>query len=162
MQEIAALQNEVDEWQQVIRQVDEMVDLYEMASAEQDAAVLADISVEAESLEHRMAEMRLRTLHVGAHDARDAIMTIYSGAGGTESQDWASILMRMYLRWAERKGFTADIIEVAEGDEAGIKEATIEIKGTNVYGSLRLNAAYTGWCIRPLITRTAGILHSHW
>ncbi len=137
MQQLAALQNEAQEWQQVIRQADELVDLYTMASAENDSAVLQDIEAESVSLERKLSELRLRTLLSGPHDACNAIMTIYSGAGGTESQDWASILMRMYMRWAERRGFSADIIELAEGDEAGIKEAMLEIKGDYVYGSLR-------------------------
>ncbi|MHB9031900.1 MAG: peptide chain release factor 2 [Anaerolineae bacterium] len=137
MQQLAALQNEVQEWQGAIRQADELVDLYEMASAENDEAVLQDIAAEAAALDSKLTELRLRTLMSGPYDSRDAIMTIYSGAGGTESQDWASILMRMYLRWAERRGFSADIIEVTDGDEAGIKEATLEIRGENVFGNLR-------------------------
>ena len=74
--------------------------------------------------------MRLRGCSCrGPHDARDAILSIYAGAGGTESQDWAEMLLRMYLRWAERRGFKAEIIDQTEGDEAGIKSATIEISG---------------------------------
>lgn len=137
MQQLTALQSEVQEWQDLIHQSDEMVEMYEMASSEGETSLLQDISAEAEVVARQLAVLRLRTLMSGPHDKRDAIMTIYSGAGGTESQDWASILMRMYLRWAESKGYTADIIELADGEEAGIKEATLEIKGLNAFGNLR-------------------------
>ena len=137
MQELAVLQGEVDAWDQLIRQTDELNELYELASSEQDEAMLADLEPETEAVAAKLAEMRLRTLMSGPHDSADAIMTIYSGAGGTESQDWASILMRMYLRWAERRGFTTEILEETEGDQAGIKEVTFEIRVKNVYGNLR-------------------------
>ena len=84
-----------------------------------------------------LARMRSETLLSGEHDRRDAILTIYAGAGGTESQDWAEMLLRMYLRWAERRGYQSEIIEQTEGDEAGIKSATVEFRGRNAFGYLR-------------------------
>jgi peptide chain release factor 2 len=88
-------------------------------------------------VERRLAQRRLALMLSGRHDQRDAILTIYSGAGGTESQDWVEMLLRMYVRWAERRGFKAEIIDEMPGEEAGLKSATIEIRGPYAYGNLR-------------------------
>jgi peptide chain release factor 2 len=112
----------------------------ELAKAETNAAqreeLLKDLNREIISADAYVAEMETRTLLSGENDHLNAIMTIKPGAGGTESQDWASILLRMYLRWAERRGFTANLLDETPGEEAGIKNATIQFTGENAYGLL--------------------------
>jgi peptide chain release factor 2 len=102
----------------------------------QKEELLKDLSRELASADNYLGEMETQTLLSGENDHLNAIMTIKPGAGGTESQDWASILLRMYLRWAERKGFGADVLDETPGEEAGIKNATIQFSGENAYGML--------------------------
>lgn len=137
MQEIALLQSEVDEWQTVKGRADELLELLELVEAEEDAELQAELVVDVAELSAQVATLRWDTMMSGMHDHRDAIVNIYAGAGGTESQDWAEMLMRMYLRWAERRKYSADLIDQSEGEEAGIKSATLEIRGRNAYGYLR-------------------------
>jgi len=106
------------------------------SNAEQKDELLKDLDRELTSADSYLSELETRTLLSGENDHLNAIMTIKPGAGGTESQDWASMLMRMYLRWAERKGFRADVLDEAPGEEAGIKNATIQFAGENAYGLL--------------------------
>ena len=105
-------------------------------NAEQKEELLKDLSRELTTADSYLGEMETQTLLSGENDHLNAIMTIKPGAGGTESQDWASILLRMYLRWAERKGFRADVLDETPGEEAGIKNATIQFAGENAYGML--------------------------
>ncbi|MEN6480421.1 MAG: peptide chain release factor 2 [Anaerolineales bacterium] len=137
MQQLANLETEIARWRELEAQIDELIALDELASGEGDEAMLAEIERDAAEAQRRLREMRLELLMSGPHDSRNAIMTIYAGAGGTESQDWTAMLERMYLRWAERRGFASEVIDEAEGDEAGLKSATIEIRGRNAYGYLR-------------------------
>jgi peptide chain release factor 2 len=104
--------------------------------AEQKEGLLKDLSRELTAADSYLGELETQTLLSGENDHLNAIMTIKPGAGGTESQDWASILLRMYLRWAERKGFGADLLDETPGEEAGIKNATIQFNGENAYGLL--------------------------
>ena len=106
------------------------------SNAQQREDLLKELSRELTSLDSYVAELETQTLLSGENDHLNAIMTIKPGAGGTESQDWASILMRMYLRWAERKGFQAAVLDETPGEEAGIKNATIQFSGENAYGLL--------------------------
>lgn len=112
----------------------------ELAKGESNPAqkeeLLKDLSRELTAADNYLGEMETQTLLSGENDHLNAIMTIKPGAGGTESQDWASILLRMYLRWAERKGFGADVLDETPGEEAGIKNATIQFSGENAYGLL--------------------------
>ncbi len=138
MQELSGLEADVGEWRQLEAKANDLHELLELMEVEDDGeSILADVMSEAEQLQQQMASVRLKTLMAGPNDKRDAIMTIYAGAGGTESQDWAEMLMRMYVRWAERRGFSVEIIDQSEGDEAGVKNATLEIRGRNAYGLLR-------------------------
>jgi len=137
MQELSALQAEVNEWRTLEHKIAEVGELAEMAEAEGDTSMTEEIATETGALEHKLADRHRELMFSGTHDRRDAIMTISAGAGGTESQDWAEMLLRMYLRWAERRGFQADLIDRTEGEEAGIKSATLEIHGHSVYGNLR-------------------------
>jgi peptide chain release factor 2 len=105
-------------------------------NAEQKEFLLKELSRELTAADSYLSQQETQTLLSGENDHLNAIMTIKPGAGGTESQDWASILLRMYLRWAERRGFGADVLDETPGDEAGIKNATIQFTGENAYGSL--------------------------
>jgi peptide chain release factor 2 len=112
-------------------------ELYELANAEQDADTIEIIVVDAEKLEKQIVDMEFRRMFSGEMDANSAYMDIQSGSGGTEAQDWANMLLRMYLRWGERHGFKTDIIELSAGEVAGIKSATIKFEGDYAYGWLR-------------------------
>ena len=109
----------------------------ELLAAEPDAALEAELEQELARADGEIERFQLQTMLQGADDGRDALLTIHPGAGGTESQDWAEMLMRMYVRWAERKGLTVSILDLMAGEEAGIKSVTIEIKGQYAYGFLK-------------------------
>lgn len=110
-------------------------DLDEMAEmAEEDAEMAAELDTQLESIESRLAELEEARLFSGTYDQGDAIVTVHAGAGGTDSQDWAEILLRMYLRWAENRGFSVEMREASAGDEAGLKSATFLLSGENAYG----------------------------
>jgi peptide chain release factor 2 len=113
-------------------------DLRELAGlARDDEAMAAEVEAETRALSNRLDKLEFELSFAGPYDRRGAIVAIHAGAGGTESQDWAEMLLRMYLRWAERRGYKADLIDVMPGDEAGIKSATMEIDGRYAYGRLR-------------------------
>ncbi len=109
----------------------------ELLEAEPDESLSAELESEVPRLESSLEAFELKTMLRGPDDVRDALLTIHPGAGGTESQDWAEMLMRMYVRWAERQGFTVRVLDLVEGEEAGIKSATIEISGEYAYGFLK-------------------------
>jgi peptide chain release factor 2 len=113
----------------------DMVDLDELAElAEDDPEIATELSAQLDSIEARLATLEEARLFAGRYDAGDAVVTVRSGAGGTDSQDWAEMLLRMYLRWAERRGFEVEMKEASAGEEAGIKSATFIAKGENAYG----------------------------
>jgi peptide chain release factor 2 len=112
-------------------------DLYEMAAAENDTDTLAEITLDAEKLTKQIADLEFRRMFSGEMDANAAYLDIQSGSGGTEAQDWAEMLLRMYLRWGERHEFKTELIEVSAGDVAGIKSATVKFEGAYAYGWLR-------------------------
>jgi peptide chain release factor 2 len=111
--------------------------LVELLRAEPDEALTAELDSELARANESLEAFELQTMLQGPDDGRGAILTIHPGAGGTESQDWADMLMRMYVRWAERKGFTVSILDLMPGEEAGIKSVSIEIKGQYAYGFLK-------------------------
>lgn len=112
-------------------------DLLEMAAEEDDEAAVASIDKEIETFEQQIADLEFRRMFSGEMDESNAYLDIQSGAGGTESQDWASILMRMYLRWGDRRGFKTEVMEMSDGEVAGIKSATIRFEGEYAFGWLR-------------------------
>ena len=116
---------------------DDMMVLCEMGNEEEDESLLPELEEEYATLIQSMESARLQTLLTGEYDVSNAILAFHAGAGGTEAQDWAQMLYRMYTRWAERHGFTYKIMDYQEGDEAGLKSATIMIEGENAYGYLR-------------------------
>jgi peptide chain release factor 2 len=125
----------VEDWNRPdaeLRHLEELVEL-----VEGDPALLADVSTELDGLARTIAALETRSLLSGEYDRLGALVSIHPGAGGTESQDWAQILFRMYLRWAERHGLTTSILDLQPGDEAGLKDATVEITGEYAYGYLK-------------------------
>lgn len=117
--------------------VSEVGELLALAVEEGDAGIVAEVTVELDALEEAIAELEFRRMFSGKMDGSHAYLDIQSGSGGTEAQDWAEMLLRMYLRWGERRGFKTDLIEVSAGDVAGIKSATIRFEGEYAYGWLR-------------------------
>jgi peptide chain release factor 2 len=112
--------------------VADLTDLAEMAAEDEEMA--AELDTQLRSVEARLAELEEARLFSGEYDAGDAVVTVHAGAGGTDSQDWAEILLRMYLRWAERRGFGVEMVEASAGEEAGLKSATFIARGENAYG----------------------------
>ncbi len=137
MRDLSSLESDVSEWRNMHTRAEALQELAALAEEESEDEMLGEIATETRELEGILAKARLGLMMAGAHDRANAILSVYSGAGGTESQDWAEMLMRMYLRWAERRGFASNIIEQTEGDEAGLKSATLEIRGQYAYGLLR-------------------------
>ena len=117
--------------------LEELSELGEMASEEQDGDALDDVAAELQTLEQRLAELEFRRMFQGEMDTANAFVEIQAGSGGTEAQDWAEMLLRMYLRWAEKRGFDAALIEASPGEVAGIKCATVQMSGEYAYGWLR-------------------------
>jgi peptide chain release factor 2 len=122
------------------QQLSDNIELIELGEAEGDTAIVKDAEKAIEELEDTAARLQIETLLSGEADHNDAYLEIHAGAGGTESQDWASMLLRMYTRWAERRKFKVETMEIHPGEEAGIKSATIQIKGHNAYGWLKTEA----------------------
>jgi len=137
MRQIGALKDTVTQWHEIEKKAADVQDIVSIALAENDDSLKDEIQQEIDKLVSHFDEIEVQLMLDGTYDARDAILAFHAGAGGTESQDWAQMLMRMYLRWAERRKFQADILDVSPGDEAGIKSATIEIKGNFAYGNLK-------------------------
>ncbi len=127
----------IDEFSALDKACTSLGELLEMADGESDASMLGEISAELEALAPKVRALETRSLLSGEHDRLGAIINIHPGAGGTESQDWAQMLMRMYERWAERHEYKLTILDLQEGDEAGIKDATLEIDGEFAYGYLK-------------------------
>ena len=134
MQERTRLENAINACRALETELTENVEMIELGEAESDSDIVAECEAALEALQQRAERMEVETLLSGEADANDAFIEVHAGAGGTESQDWASMLLRMYMRWAEKKGFKVTLIEQTDGEEAGIKSATVEIKGHNAYG----------------------------
>jgi peptide chain release factor 2 len=137
VQQAKQLRSWVEPYAELAQRVVDARGLAELLAEEPDESLAAELDAETSRLETAVRSFEVRGMLQGPDDARDAILTIHPGAGGTESQDWAEMLMRMYVRWAERHGFAVTILDLVPGEEAGIKSATIEIKGEFAYGYLR-------------------------
>jgi peptide chain release factor 2 len=134
---IKQLRNKRDRYAGLAAKWDDLMTLCEMALEEKDESMLPELTTEYSAFEERLEEMHLSTLLSGEYDANNAILTLHAGAGGTEAQDWTSMLYRMYTRWAERHGYSYTLLDWLDGEEAGIKSATIKIEGENAYGYLK-------------------------
>ena len=137
VQQVKSLKNWVDPFESLVAQVRSARELAELLDVEPDAEMNAELEAEIERIAPALEEFRLRSLLSHPDDYRDVQLEIAAGAGGTEAQDWAQMLMRMYTRWAERKGYAVEIVDLSEGEEAGIKGAVLEIKGLYAYGYLK-------------------------
>ncbi len=137
MREITTRKEWVDAWADLNKQIDDLATLIDLADESGDDSLQAEIESEFDKIKEGVADLEFHSMLSHEDDQRNALLTIHAGAGGTEAQDWAQMLMRMYLRWAERKGFTATLFDMLEGDGAGIKSATVEVKGNFAYGYLK-------------------------
>ena len=135
--EQASLQAVVDALEFVDDGLGDLAELTELAAGENDAAALDDIEQELRAVAKRLAELEFRRMFQGEQDAANAFVEIQAGSGGTEAQDWAEMLLRMYLRWGEKRGFATKLIEASAGDVAGVKSAAVQIDGDYAYGWLR-------------------------
>jgi len=133
MKKLADTRSEIESWEKLEKRIH---DLFELAQLE-DESLASDIESEAAAIQQELDQRELSTLLSGPYDHGNALLTINAGAGGHDSQDWAEMLERMYLRWAERSGYATDIIDMTEGEEAGIKSVTIAVSGQYAYGYLR-------------------------
>jgi peptide chain release factor 2 len=137
MRKLAGKKRAVLPWREMEKKVADISELIALASEEEDTSLEVEIESEVEKIASRLEELELETAFSSEYDARDAILAIHAGAGGTESQDWAEMLLRMYLRWSERCGYKAEVLDTSPGEEAGIKSAVISIGGDYAYGYLR-------------------------
>jgi len=131
------LRDELEAWNGLINRADELAELAELAADSGDADLEAEMEPEFKAIEGDYERMRTSLLFSGEYDDSDAFISISAGAGGTEATDWAEMLLRMYLRWCERRGFGTEIVDRLEGDETGIKSATVSVQGRRAYGWLR-------------------------
>ena len=136
-QRIKQLQTKCEKYDKLCSSWDDLFTMCEMALEEDDASMLEELKAEYDTLSEKLEEMRLSTLLTGEYDSSNAILTFHAGAGGTEAQDWVSMLLRMYMKWADRHGFKTEILDMLDGEEAGIKSASIHIQGFNAYGFLK-------------------------
>lgn len=137
MRESKGLKDIVETIKGLERQYEDIMTLIEMGYEDNDPAIIPDISAELDEFKATFEEIRISTLLSGEYDRNNAILRLNAGAGGTESCDWCSMLYRMYTRWAERKGFTLEVLDYLDGEEAGIKSVTFQINGENAYGYLK-------------------------
>jgi peptide chain release factor 2 len=137
MQELNDLKSWVEPWSELERRAGDLLELGELMEAEGEPGMEEEFRAEVQQLEREVEELEFRNMLRGTDAERDAFLTIHPGAGGTDSQDWAEMLMRMYVRWAESHSFDAEIIDLVPADEAGIKSVTLEIRGRYAYGYLQ-------------------------
>jgi len=137
MRQLRVKKNLVNAWRDLEKKVADLQEMIVLAIGVGDDSLKEEIQLELRQLSSRFEQIENQQLFVGDYDSRNAMLTLHAGAGGTESQDWANMLLRMYLRWAERHNYEAEVLDVSPGEEAGIKSAIVEIKGDYVYGYLK-------------------------
>ncbi len=137
LQRTGKLKNTVETYDKLCTTFDDMTVLIEMGDEEGDLSLVEEIESSIDELEKELASLRLQTLLTGEYDKNNVILTFHAGAGGTEAMDWVSMLVRMYTRWTERHGFKVQMLDFLDGDEAGLKSATLLIEGENAYGYLK-------------------------
>ena len=135
--ELGSLRNGIDAFKKLENLYEETLMMIDMANEDDDESVLPDIRSDMDQFTEEFESMRIRTLLSGPYDANDAIVTLHSGAGGTEACDWCGMLYRMYSRWIDKKGLSMEILDSLDGDEAGIKSITFQVNGENAYGLLK-------------------------
>lgn len=137
MRQLATYKQDVEQWDNLSGRVKDALELLEIAAEEKDESALQELAEEVQQIEDDWEKREFELLLSGKHDRGDAILAIHAGAGGTEAQDWAQMLLRMYTRWAEDRGYKTDLLDFLNGEEAGIKTATMSIKGPFAYGYLQ-------------------------
>lgn len=137
MKEVKDLKSVVERADGLSQEYEDILTLIEMGNEEEDASLIPEVEQEYKNFVEEFEDLRITTMLTGEHDRENAILTLHAGAGGTESCDWASMLCRMYERWADRRGFDAKVLDSLDGEEAGLKSVTLEISGENVYGYLK-------------------------
>src|SRR5207245_9330392 len=136
-QELSTLRAQVEDFTRLQRQIEDLAVLARLAHDDPAGLGPAELTAHAQRAHQQLQRLELMTLLSGEHDASSAIVSVHAGAGGTDSQDWAQMLLRMYARWAERRAFTTEIVDLSPGEEAGIKSATMIINGPYAYGYLK-------------------------
>jgi peptide chain release factor 2 len=137
MRQLTALSDEIRPWRELEQQATELRDLLEMAVDEQDEAVASEVATATEEVARRLEQHEFELQLSGPYDRGPALLAVHAGAGGTEAQDWAQMLLRMYLRWAEQHNYKTELLDSSDGEEAGLKSATIEVRGPQAYGYLK-------------------------
>ena len=137
MKELKDLKSIVERADALSMAYDDIMTLIEMGNEEADESLVPEVENEFVQFQMEFEDLRITTMLTGEHDAENAILTLHAGAGGTESCDWASMLCRMYEKWADKRGFTVEVLDSLDGDEAGLKSVTLEIQGDNAYGYLK-------------------------
>jgi len=137
MRRLGIKKNLVNTWRELEKNVVDLREMIVLAMEEEDHSLKEEIQRELKKLSSRFEQLESQQLFTGDYDTRNAMVALHAGAGGTESQDWANMLLRMYLRWAERHNYKAEVLDVSPGEEAGIKSAIVEIKGDYVYGYIK-------------------------
>ena len=140
MQRLTALRSEVETWRGLEKRLNDAHDLALLLEEQPDDDLEREVEQSVDEAEKHLEKLRFSLMLSGEHDLRDAILSLHAGSGGTDAQDWAEMLLRMYLRWAQVHNYKAEILDLLEGEEAGIKSATIEISGPYAYGYLRSEA----------------------
>lgn len=136
-QDVNALKEEVDGFHKLVTDIDDLEALWEMASEENDESLIPEMDQLLEEIRTTLEHLELGMLLSGEYDANNAMLTLHAGAGGTEAQDWTSMLLRMFTRFAEQNGFTIEMMDLQPGDEAGVKSASLKIIGHNAYGFMK-------------------------
>ncbi len=140
MRKLTTLRSQTGVWDELVTRLQDNSDLLVLARDENDETVRAEIARDAEEIEARLARLEFELMLSGPYDSQDAIIGIHAREGGTDSQDWVAMLVRMYMRWAQREGWTAEVVDSLEGEEAGFKSATIEVRGEYAFGYAKAEA----------------------
>jgi len=137
MRRLGELKGQVEAWKGLERKVNDLLALAELSEEEEESSLQDDIASETDKAYAKFEEMEIELMLGGEYERGNAFLAVHAGAGGTEAQDWAEMLLRMYLRWAERRGYKAEVVDTSPGEEAGIKSALIQISGLYAYGYLK-------------------------
>jgi peptide chain release factor 2 len=140
MRQLTRLREEIAYVRELLQQHEDLQALLELAQADEDQGMVEEVGREVQQLVRSVDRLELRLMLSGKYDDHDALLSIHAGAGGTDAQDWAEILLRMYLRWAERRGYKTEILDILYGEEAGLKTVTLELQGDYAYGYSRAEA----------------------
>ncbi len=137
LQKVKSLKSKTEKYNELCREYDDTMVLIDMANSENDDSYIGEVGETIKKIRKTVEEMTLQTLLSGEYDKNNAILSLHAGAGGTEAQDWVEMLLRMYTRWAERRNFSVETLDLLPGDDAGVKSATILVSGENAYGYLK-------------------------